>query len=152
MFRPKTNFKNDPEKQWKRPDRIFFGFGACQILAGVFLEITLYENFYGEWINPAKGFRGHHMYATNGVVAFDYHGYSWRKDLVDRYWESQKEIKRNWDARIMRIDFSLLDTTELNARNHRGPDQYFDNPLRRAKQFIINKRVPSKYHERLVLK
>lgn len=152
MFRPKINFKNDPKKQWAQTDRIFFGFGACHILAGVFLEMNPDYEFYGEWIIPHEGFRGHHMYATNGVVAFDFHGYSWRKDLLDRYWKSHEDIYPNWNADIKKIDFHLLNTEELNARNHRGPDQYFDNSRKRAEKFITNKRIPTRYLEHMCMK
>ncbi|MFM8990442.1 MAG: hypothetical protein ACKOUS_12560 [Alphaproteobacteria bacterium] len=73
------------ERRWKQPDRIFFGFGACHILAGVFLAETDLEGFHGEWIVSAEGFAGNHMYATNGRIAFDFHGYVLLARLLSRY-------------------------------------------------------------------
>lgn len=142
MFSPKRNLKSDPEKRWQQPDRIFFGFGACHILTGVFVSKPKFGNFYGEWIIPKKGFSGTHMYATNGIYAFDYHGFSCREKLLARYWAGYRKRYPGWDAQIERISFPLLDTIELNARKHLGPDQYFGDPILRAKRFISSKRMP----------
>lgn len=142
MFIPKNNFKRDPEKRWKQPDRVFFGFGACHILAGVFLENIKADGWYGEWIAPDEGFSGTHIYATNGELAFDFHGYSLREQLLAKYWKGQQEQHLGWNANIEKINFSLLDTVELNMRKHLGPDQYFGDPIPRAKQFIASIRKP----------
>lgn len=140
MFKPKEHFKWDPEKQWALPDRIFFGFGACHILAGVFLEKA--EGWYGEWITPCEGLSGTHIYATNGLFTFDFHGYSMRERFLARYWRGQRNSQSGWDGVIERVDFSLLDTSELNRRQHRGPEQYLDNPIPRARKFIAAKKKP----------
>lgn len=142
MYWPKPGIKQHPEKRWNRPDRIFFGFGACHILAGVFLEDTSLDGFYGEWIVPIEGNNGQHMYATNGTVAFDYHGYSLRERLLSHYWRGWRGRYPGWDATISRLDFPLLDTAELNKREHRGPDQFFGDPVARARNFISSIRQP----------
>ncbi|KIC48708.1 hypothetical protein [Tateyamaria sp. ANG-S1] len=142
MFRPKRNLKSHPEKRWQQRDRVFFGFGACHILAGVFLEEMSVEGFYGEWIEPGDGFRGTHVYATNGVLAFDFHGYSYRDNLLSRYWKWHQEQFYGWTATVIAVDFCLLDTSELNKRQHRGPDQYFGDPIPRARKFINSHRMP----------
>ena len=142
MFTPKRNLKSDPEKRWQQSDRIFFGFGACHILTGVFLADPKFSDFYGEWIVPEEGFSGTHMYATNGMYAFDYHGFWCREKLLARYWAGFRKRYPGWDAQIERISFPLLNTKELNARKHLGPDQYFGDPILRAKRFISSKRTP----------
>lgn len=126
--------------RWKQSDRIFFGFGACHILAGVFLSTQKANGWYGEWIKPNIGFSGNHIYATNGLFAFDFHGYSLRRQLTEKYWKGQKKLQFDWDATIEKVDFPLLDTAELNKRNHLGPDQYYGDPIRRAKRFIATKK------------
>ena len=98
--------------------------------------------FYGEWIVPNEGFTGNHMFVTNGQVSFDFHGYSLRESLLARYWRGYQTRYPEWDAKIVEIDFPLLDTQELNARKHLGPDQYFGDPVTRARQFIASKRCP----------
>ncbi|MBY5933175.1 hypothetical protein KUV51_09225 [Tateyamaria omphalii] len=145
MFRPKRNFKSDPEQRWQQRDRVFFGFGACHILAGVFLEETSAEGFYGEWIAPGDGFRGSHVYATNGVLAFDFHGYSYRENLLSRYWKWHQGHFSGWTATVAKVDFCLLDTFELNKRQHLGPDQYFGDPIPRARKFVHSQKMPCEH-------
>ena len=137
MYRLKTGIKKDPEKRWSLPDRVFFGYGACHILAGVFLEIAPLPGFYGERIVPGEGFWGNHVYVTNGSIVFDHHGYSARNRLVAHHWRGWSGRYQGWHAQIRRVDFSLLDTAALNARRMRGPDQYFGDPVERAKRFIF---------------
>lgn len=84
MYWPIPGIKKYPERRWRQPDRIFFGFGVCHILAGAFLEERPFEGFYVEWIIPNEGFSGTHMYVTNGLITFDYHGYVLREKLLSR--------------------------------------------------------------------
>jgi hypothetical protein len=76
MYVLKPGIKADPHRRWSLPDRVFFGHGACHILAGVFLDRPPLPYFYAERVIPAEGFAGNHVYVTNGIIAFDYHGYS----------------------------------------------------------------------------
>ncbi|WP_411908941.1 hypothetical protein [Mesorhizobium sp. B261B1A] len=89
MYVLKHGIKKNPEKFWALPDRIFFGYGACPILAGVFLSYPPLDGFYGERIIPSGNHYGNHIYVTNGVIAFDYHGYSSRERLLEHH-------KRGW--------------------------------------------------------
>jgi hypothetical protein len=85
---------------------------------------------------PAGRFLGSHVYLTNGVIAFDYHGYSIRDRLLEhhkRVWSSQYD---GWLCAIQRVDFNLLSTADLNKRQMRGPDQYLHDPIPRARKFI----------------
>lgn len=40
MYVLKQGIKSDHHRRWSLPDRTFFGYGACHILAGVFLETS----------------------------------------------------------------------------------------------------------------
>jgi len=82
MFFPKTNVKNDPLRRWHRPDRHFFANGACQVLAFAFLERYPDMGFHARWIKPAAGFTGTHIYVTDGINAFDYHGLTTEQRLL----------------------------------------------------------------------
>ena len=82
MFFPKTNVKNDPLRRWHRPDRHFFANGACQVLAFAFLERYPDMGFHARWIKPAAGFTGNHIYVTDGINAFDYHGLTTEQRLL----------------------------------------------------------------------
>lgn len=119
------------------PDRIFFGHGACHILAGVFLKHPPLQGFYAERIIPGDGFYGNHIYVTDGTIAFDYHGYSARKRLLDhhsRSWSAQ--YADTWNCILERVDFDLLNTADLNDRKMQEPDQYLKDPIPRAMSFI----------------
>ena len=136
MYVLKPGIKADPQRQRSLPDRVFFGYGACHILAGVFLDQPPLPGFYAERVVPTEGFLGHHVYVTNGGIAFDYHGYCSRDRLLrhhDRVWSSQYD---GWLCTIERVDFDLLSTAALNMRQMRGPDQYLHDPIPRARRFI----------------
>lgn len=135
--------KKHPERRWKQTDHIFFGFGACHILAGVFLEQPPFDGFYGERIVPTNGFSGSHMYDSNDLISFDFHGYAVREKMLDRYWKGHRARYSRWNAEIVKINFPLLDTIELNVRKHLGPDQYFCDRIPRARIFIASKKRPS---------
>lgn len=136
MYALKSGIKENPEKRWALPDRIFFGFGACHILVGVFLETPPLPGFYAERIIPHEGYWGNHIYATDGIIAFDYHGYSRRERLLEHYVKGWSEQCPGWGYTLERIDFDLLDTVALNSRKMFGPDQYLHNAKPRARRFI----------------
>jgi hypothetical protein len=136
MYVLKRGIKKNPEKRWALPDRIFFGYGACHILAGAFLEGAPLQGFYGERIVPNEGFWGNHIYVTDGVIAFDYHGYSGRERLLGHHRKGWSKQSAGWDCTIEKVDFDLLDTAELNQRKMFGPGQYLYDPISRAHRFI----------------
>ena len=136
MYVLKHGTKKNPERFWALPDRIFFGYGACHILAGTFLRHSPLDGFYGERIIPGDGFSGNHLYVTNGVIAFDYHGYSSRERLLEHHTRGWASHSAGWHCALERVDFDLLDTIELNRRKMRGPDQYLHDPVSRAMRFL----------------
>lgn len=52
----KPAIKADPARRWALPDRIFFGHGACHILAGAFLDAPPLAGFHAERLVPGDGF------------------------------------------------------------------------------------------------
>lgn len=127
--------KTDPIVRWNLPDRIFFGHGACHILAGAFLDKAINPEFRAYWIKPIAH-PGHHIFVSDGEIAFDYHGYSVLERLQTHHrkvWEHQHP---GWDATVESVDFDLFDTEELNCRSMRGPDQFFRDPVHRANRFL----------------
>jgi len=132
----KPGIKRDPVRRWALPDRIFFGHGACHILAGVYLRRPPLAGFRAERIIPAEGFAGNHVYVTDGTVAFDYHGYSLRDRLLAHHRRVWSTIHPGWDGVIEAVDFDLLSTTELNQRKMLGPDQYLHDARARAERYI----------------
>jgi hypothetical protein len=136
MYILKHGIKRDPVRRWALPDRIFFGYGACHILAGAFLERPPLAGFHAERIIPSDGLAGNHIYLTDGEVAFDYHGYSVRTRLLEHHRRGWSRLHPEWDCIIETVDFDLLSTAELNRRKMLGPDQYLRNPIPHARRFI----------------
>lgn len=137
MYVLKPGVKAGPQRHWALPDRIFFGHGACHILAGVFLETSPLSGFHAERIIPGDGFAGNHIYVTDGLIAFDFHGYSSRLRLLHHHtsgWAAR--YKAGWHCTSEKVDFSLLSTTDLNQRKMLGPDQYGGDVISRARAFI----------------
>jgi len=114
MYTLKPGIKQNAVRRWSLPDRIFYGHGACHILAGVFLERFHKTGWSAVWVKPWKGFRGSHVHH--------------KKAYASRY--------AGWKTDIIRVDFSLLDTNELNSRNMRGPDQYFGDAIERTSRYL----------------
>ncbi|WP_411969247.1 hypothetical protein [Mesorhizobium sp. B283B1A] len=73
---------------------------------------------------------------TNGIVAFDYHGYSSRERLLVHHSKGWASQSAGWHCTIEKVDFDLLDTAELNRRKILGPDQYLHDPIPRAHRFL----------------
>lgn len=49
---------------------------------------------------------------------------------------------------MIRVEFNLLDTEQLNERGMRGPNQYLNDPIPRAEKFILKLvRVQSQYNK-----
>jgi hypothetical protein len=136
MYILKHGIKKDPIRRWALPDPIFFGHGACHILAGVYLREPRMLGCHAERIIPTEVFAGAHVYVTNGKVAFDYHGYSLRDRLLAHHERGWSRQRRGWSYVVEKVDFDLLDTWALNQRKMLGPDQYLHDAIPRAKQFI----------------
>lgn len=133
----KPGVKKDAERRWALPDRVFFGNGACHILAGVYLRQPPLPGFYAERIVPGEGYAGNHVYVTDGSIAFDYHGYSIRNRLVRYYTNNWAgEYSEGWNCLLERVNFCLLNTTDLNARKMLGPDQYRNDAIARARNYL----------------
>jgi hypothetical protein len=136
MYFLRPGIKRDPQRRWALPDRIFFGHGACHILAGTYLAAPPLAGFRAERVIPANDFAGNHIYLTDGEIAFDYHGYSARGRLLAHHRKKWSTRHAGWDCLIERVDFDLLSTEALNARKMLGPDQYLFDAVARAARFI----------------
>ncbi|PWE27681.1 hypothetical protein C4N9_14635 [Pararhodobacter marinus] len=137
MYRLKPGIKQDPLRRWRLPDRIFFGHGACHILAGVYLHDAPLPGFRAERIIPGDGKPGNHVYVTDGTIAFDFHGYSDREALLTHHVRGWRRVSGpEWRCTVESVRFDLLDTLALNARKMRGPDQYWGDAVVRARAFL----------------
>ncbi|WP_417603774.1 hypothetical protein [Primorskyibacter flagellatus] len=137
MYKLKPGIKQDRQRRWQLSDRIFFGHGACHILAGIYLEVAPLAGFHAERIIPGEGYAGNHIFVTNGVLAFDFRGYSCRRNLLIHHTLGWSKVSPpGWHCKIVHVDFDLLETQDLNARRMLGPDQYLMDPRPRARSFL----------------
>lgn len=143
----RPGIREDPVRRWNLPDRVFFGRGACHILAGVYLQSDRAEGFWAEWIVPHREMKGTHIYVTNGTVAFDFHGYCCRESLLAYHTKGWSLHTEGWEAEVVLVEFDLLNTKELNARRMKGPDQYLHDVIPRAEAFL-ERHASKKKHDR----
>jgi len=102
MYRLKPGIKKDPVRRWALPDRVFFGNGACHILAGVYLLDSPLPGFFAERLVPAEGFAGSHVFVTDGTIAFDYHGYCDRSRLLQKHTNNwSREYNAGWKGSLL---------------------------------------------------
>ena len=136
MYRLKPGIKQDMVRRWALPDRIFFGHGACHILARIYLAECPLAGFHAERVIPKENVPGGHMYVTDGLIAFDYHGYSLRERLLAHHRRCWATDYPDWNCDIEIVDFPILGAHALNSRKMLGPGQYLENPIPRAKAFL----------------
>jgi hypothetical protein len=77
------------------------------------------------------------LFVTDGVIAFDHHGYSLRNRLLTYHtngWATRSP--EGWNCRLERVSFNLLDRRDLNDNKMLGPDQYLHDPIARAETYL----------------
>jgi hypothetical protein len=62
MYRLRPGIKQNPEKRWALPDRVFFACGACHILAYAFLRRFPDRDFRAVWIQAGPGLQREPLY------------------------------------------------------------------------------------------
>jgi hypothetical protein len=136
LLRP--GIKDDPVRRWNLPDRVFFAAGACHILAHAFLERFPAAGFRPLWVRPRAGFVGHHVFATDGDLAFDYHGYAGHDRLVDHYTRQARRRFPGWDADLVAVTISLVNREGARAigMDIREPAQFLHDALPRARHYL----------------
>ena len=131
--------------RWALPDRVFFACGACHILAYAFLER------YGgraEWIKPAAGHTGNHIFVALGGRVFDYHGYAERERFLEHYWKRARHWYPGWDGSLVPLPADVL-VSEARSRTYDGlwlrePSQFLHDAMPRARAFLDRFPAPEK--------
>ena len=138
MYAPRPGTKTNPVLRWNLSDRAFFGHGACHILAFVFLERFPNRNFYPIWIKPGDGYRGNHVFVTNGSVAFDYRGYLSKDKLLAHHWKQYCRKYPGWNAELIRVESNLCEPAELAplGMHVRAPGEFLHDALPRARKYV----------------
>ena len=140
MFFPKLDVKDDPFRRWHRPDRQFFANGACQVLAYAFLQRYPDLGFRARWIKPVAGFFGNHIFVTDGLNAFDYHGLTTEQRLLSLGLRRAHRFFPGWEATLVDLPAEILVSEQLSRQIEglwlREPKQFLHNAMPRAHAFI----------------
>jgi hypothetical protein len=147
MYIVDRTIKDDPARRWALPDRVFFACGACHVLAYAFLERYPGAGFRAIWIKPHVGFTGNHIIATDGEVAFDYHGYSDLPKLIAHARAKAGRWWPGWGADLIELPVDVL-VSEQKSRTYDGlwlrePRQFLHDALPRAHAFVARFRAPA---------
>ena len=109
------------------------------------------------WIKPRAGYIGNHIVASDGEVAFDYHGYSRLEALLAHTEAKAGRWWPGWSADLFELPADVL-VSEQKSRTYDGlwlrePRQYLHDALPRAHAFLARFRAPVKMaqHQRYPL-
>lgn len=140
MYIVPGHVKRDPASRWALPDRVFFAAGACHVLAYAFAERYPGCDFEPVWIRPAPGFTGNHIVQVSGDRAFDYHGYSCWRSLLDHTRRKAGRWWPGWRCELEPLPLDVL-VSEEKSRTYDGlwlrePRQFLHDALPRAHAFL----------------
>jgi len=93
-------------------------------------------------IAPHSGYRGSHVFASNGRYAFDYHGYTQIDRFLDHYFKKMNRLFPGWSADVIVLDVSPTSEEFCTAYNHRMPDKFFKDPRPRANAYVRRFKFP----------
>src|SRR5690606_15602752 len=124
--------KADAIASWDRPDEQFFAAGACHILAGAFLEEHEQSGFSAYLVEPASGFSGRHVFATDETTAFDWRGYRSRRAYLGLLEEECRALMPGWRYSLVPVP-EPLGWSFCRVHCHRHPSQFPGDVVARAK-------------------
>jgi hypothetical protein len=141
MYRLRPGIKQNPEKRWALPHRVFFACGACHILAYAFLQRFPDRGFHAVWIKPGQGFKGNHCVATDDDgLAFDYHGWSRFDRLMAHMQAKASRWWPGWNYTLIELPPDVL-ISEARSRTYEGlwlrePKQFLHDAMPRAERYL----------------
>jgi hypothetical protein len=124
-----------PELSWARPDRAFFAAGACHILAYCAIQRWPNRGLEMVYLRPAKGYGGHHVWASDGNIAFDFNGWSREAELIRANEKACRRDASSWRYALELIPLVNLETA-FRMRRLRAPSQFPGDVLARAEAYI----------------
>lgn len=133
--------KADLAWSWHRGDRAFFAAGACHVLAHEFLLTPEGRSFHPVMILPDPGFRGGHVFVSNGATVFDYHGYSRHEPFVHHYLTKITRFFPGWRGTVVDITDTFWTDAWFADTWHRRPKQFHHDPTERARRFVARHQI-----------
>jgi hypothetical protein len=87
-----------------------------------------------------SGFSGNHIYVTDGINAFDYHGLTAEQRLLAFDFKRGRRFFPGWDATLIDLPTDVL-ISEQRSRQFdglwlRGPKQFLHDAMPRARAFL----------------
>ncbi|MFI9537874.1 hypothetical protein ACIG56_32110 [Nocardia fusca] len=136
VFRRTPLERADQRLSWNRDDQWFFAAGACHILAYAFLEVHP-EGWKAVALWPEDGLDPGHIYATDGIWAFDHCGWTPETELLRT--SRAAEPHAHYHCRLLSMDLD-----ELCARHwHRTRTEFAHDPWPRAQDYLTRFTDPS---------
>ncbi|HYH75144.1 MAG TPA: hypothetical protein VD735_04250 [Candidatus Saccharimonadales bacterium] len=143
MYEPGFIYQRTPEESrdmflaWDRSDKAFFAAGACHILAHTFLSLHYEEDYQLIYIKPKNDeHTGNHLYASNGIWAFDFNGWTLEEELLEVTEAAYKQAWPDWDYERIVIAEGLPAYIAGGQHNLRPPEYFPELPWRRAYAYL----------------
>jgi hypothetical protein len=98
------------------------------------MQLHQHEEYKVVHIRPRPGYRGVHIYVTNGLWAFDHCGWTEEAELLAtmKAYNSKLYPKWDYDLQVVTVDLE----TFCKQNNHRLPWQFAYLPWDRAYNFV----------------
>jgi hypothetical protein len=129
-------FSAELRADWERPDHVFFMWGACHVLAHVFLELYPQSGFQAFVIYPAEGLLGKHVFVCRDQLAFDARGYRPRQKLIADFVQLQRTRSPGWEARLTEIPPPVVTAAFCRRYRHLNFHEFFADPRDRARDYL----------------
>ncbi len=128
-FRRTPLERSDDRISWARADQAFFASGACHVLAWVCRDLYPGRPVGLAAVRVAGDQQVIHTYATWGGWAFDHAGWNAESDLL--------AANAAFEGReLERIELTSTLAEFCKRHDHRMPDQYWNDPLPRAREYV----------------
>ncbi len=129
VFRRTPIERTDQQIAWERPDQAFFAAGACHLLAWVCRDVYPDHGIQLVGMRLGGDPQVSHTYAIWRGWAFDHSGWNAEKDLL--------EVNAAFEGRPLELILLSAGLGEFCRRhNHRLPDQYWQDPIPRARSYL----------------
>ncbi|RKN16598.1 hypothetical protein D7147_22840 [Micromonospora musae] len=128
-FRRTAIERSDQRVAWERADQAFFAAGACHILAWVCRDSYSDRSIEVAAVRLAGELQVVHAYAVWEGWAFDHSGWNPEPQLL--------AVNAAFEGRPLERVKITVDLAEFCAEHyHRRPDQYWRDPLPRARDYL----------------
>ncbi|PYC66721.1 hypothetical protein C7C45_23880 [Micromonospora arborensis] len=138
-FRRTAIERSDQRVAWERTDQAFFAAGACHILAWTCRELYPERSIEVVAVRPAAELQVFHAYALWNGWAFDHSGWNPEPQLL--------AVNADFEGHPLERVRITVDLAQFCAEHHhRRPDQYWRDPLPRAREYVGRYHPPWTQH------